>query len=181
MEAFDAVTPYAPLHLVDAHGTIVATREERRPDPVPAGRPLPIQEVKRGNTPLDLGALTDGDSLTRWDSNAPQDGTEAIAIDLGSASRVNGVTLAIGPYYADFPRLLTIEGSDDQQSWTALWSGRCGAKAVAAALQDARMVPLTISFPPALARYIRLRQVGADSFYHWSIAELVVYGGADNR
>jgi hypothetical protein len=181
MEAFDALTPYGPLTFVDAHGRIVATREERRPDPAPAGRPLPIQEVKRGSTPLDLGALTDGDSGTRWDSNAPQNGSETIAIDLGSVSRVNGVTLAIGPYYADFPRRLTIEVSDDQQSWTSLWNGRCGAKAVAASVQDARMVPLTVSFPPASARYIRLRQVGTDSFSHWSIAELVVYSGAAAR
>ena len=38
------------------------------------------------------------------------------------------------------------------------------------------MVPLTVSFPPATARYVRLRQLGADALYHWSIAELSVYG-----
>ena len=180
-EAFDAITPYGPLTFVDSSGRIVGTRDARPIDPVPAGRSLPIREVRSNNGPLAVAALTDGDSRTRWDSNAPQDGTETITIDLGAPSHLNAVTLAIGPYHADFPRLLAIDVSDDQHSWTTQWSGRCGAKAVAAAVKDARMVPLTISFPAATARNVRLRQLGADSFYHWSIAELAVYGGEGNR
>ncbi len=181
MEAFDAIAASGPLTFVDSTGRIVDTREARPADPVPAGRPLRIREVKLGDAPLALAPLTDGDGATRWDSNAPQDGSETITIDLGSPSPLNAVMLAIGPYHADFPRLLTVEVSDDLRSWTVQWRGRCGAKAVAAAVKDARLVPLTVSFPPATARYVRLRQVGADSFYHWSIAELAVYGGESNR
>ena len=59
----------------------------------------------------------------------------------------------------------------------SLWSGRTGAKAVSAAIADARLVPLTITFPSAVARYVRLRQLGADKTYHWSISELSVYPG----
>ena len=181
MEAFDAITPYGPLTFVDSSARIVGTRDARPADPVPAGRALPIHGVKLGDAPLALAPLTDGDGRTRWDSDAPQDGTEAITIDLGSPSRLNAVMLAIGPYSADFPRLLAIDVSDDLHSWMMQWSGRCGAKAVAAAVKDARMVPLTVSFPPATARYVRLRQLGADALYHWSIAELVVYSGEGNR
>ena len=89
---------YGPLTFVDSSGRIVDTRDARPADPVPAGRALPIHEVKLRDAPLALTPLTDGDGRTRWDSDAPQDGTEAITIDLGSPSRLNAVTLAIGPY-----------------------------------------------------------------------------------
>ena len=150
-----------------------------RPIRCQPGRALPIHEVKLRDASLALTPLTDGDGRTRWDSDAPQDGTEAITIDLGSPNRLNAVMLAIGPYSADFPRLLAIDVSDDLHSWTMQWSGRCGAKAVAAAVKDARMVPLTVSFPPTTARYVRLRQLGADALYHWSIAELVGATGGE--
>ena len=125
---------------------------------------------------LDRALLTDGDGWTRWDSGSPQQGVETMTIDLGSIQRVDGLTLAIGRYLGDFPRVLSIELSDDQQSWTMGWSGRCGAKAVAGAVRDPRMVPLTFGFPPASARWIRLRELGTDPVYHWSIADLTVFG-----
>jgi hypothetical protein len=99
-----------------------------------------------------------------------------MTIDLGSVLRVDCVTLAIGPYLRDFPRELAIEVSEDLQTWTIPWSGRSGAKAVAAAVRDPRMVPLTFGFAPVPARWIRLRQLGTDPTFHWSIAELTVFG-----
>jgi len=177
MDAFDGITLDGPLTFVDAGGRIVATRERRVADAVPAGRPLPVRGVAAGHTPIDLAALIDGDRRTRWDSGAPQDGRESITIDLGAPQRLSAMTLALGPYYADFPRLLSIDTSDDLHEWTERWSGRTGAKAVSAAIADARLVPLTITFPSAVARYVRLRQLGADKTYHWSISELSVYPG----
>jgi hypothetical protein len=38
------------------------------------------------------------------------------------------------------------------------------------------MVPLTFGFAPTRARWIRLRQLGVDLRFYWSIAELRVYG-----
>jgi hypothetical protein len=178
-EAFDGLTPHGPLTFVDSSGQIVEKKGRLAVAPAPAGRPLPIRAVAAGHTPLDLAPLTDGNGRTRWDSGSPQDGTETITIDLGSAGDVNAVLLAIGPYHADFPRLLAIDVSDDLHVWTTRWSGRCGAKAVAAAVDDERLVPLTVSFPAATARYIRLRQLGSHPLFHWSIAELVVYGSAN--
>jgi F5/8 type C domain len=175
-EAFDGMTPHGPLTFVGAGGRIIGKRERRQPDPLPAGAPLQIQAVRAEPAPIDFALLRDRNAQTRWDSGSPQDGTEAVTIDLGSASRVDGVMLALGPYSADFPRTLTIEVSDDLRAWTTAWSGRCGARAVAAAVDDARLVPLTVSFPQAAARYLRLRQLGADPVNHWSIAELVVFG-----
>jgi F5/8 type C domain-containing protein len=178
MDAFDGITPHGPLTFVDSSGRIVGTRDRRAADPAPAGRSLPIREVTAGYTSLDLAPLTDADGRTRWDSGAPQDGTETITIDLGLVGHVDAVMLAIGAYHADFPRLLAVDVSEDLHAWTTRWSGRCGAKAVAAALEDARLVPLTVSFPATAARYIRLRQLGSDPVFHWSIAELGVFDGS---
>jgi hypothetical protein len=45
-----------------------------------------------------------------------------------------------------------------------------------AALEMPRTVPLRIPVPNRRARYIRMRQTGADRTYYWTIAELKVFG-----
>jgi hypothetical protein len=175
--AFDAMTPGGPITVVaGSRSRITTIPAAARADLVPTGRPLPIHAVTAGGRVIDRALLTDDDGWTRWDSGAPQRGTETMTIDLGSLQRVDGVTLAIGAYLGDFPRLLSIELSDNLQSWTTTWSGPSGAKAVAGAVRDPRMVPLTFGFPPTSARWIRLRQLGADPTFHWSIADMTVFG-----
>jgi hypothetical protein len=177
-EAFDALAsrtvPIVAFSGTD--GRLMTTSVGGRAEPLPTGRPLPIAAIEAGGAAVDRAALTDGDRMTRWDSGSAQDGTETMTIDLGSSQRVDGVTLAIGPYLGDFPRLLTIELSDDLRSWTAQWRGHSGSKAVAGAVRDPLMVPLTFGFAPAPARWIRLRQLGTAPKVHWSIAELTVSG-----
>jgi hypothetical protein len=176
-EAFDAMTSSGPLTIVaGSSGRLTTILPSTRPDPATTGHALPIRAVAAGGTIIDRAPLTDGDRLSRWDSGLPQHGTETLTIDLGSIQRVDGLTLAIGPYLRDFPRVLTIELSDDLRSWTMRWSGRGGAKAVAGALRDPRMVPLMCGFPSVPARWIRLRQLGTEPTFHWSIAELTVLG-----
>ena len=178
LSAFDALASQAvPIAVFSgADGRLTTTSVGGKAEPLPTGQPLPILGVEAGGIGVDRAALTDGDRMTRWDSGSPQDGTETLTIDLGSAHRIDGVTLAIGPYLGDFPRALAIELSDDLRSWKLQWNGRCGAKAVAGAVRDPGMVPLIFGFPPASARWIRLRQLGADPRVHWSIAELTVTG-----
>jgi hypothetical protein len=106
----------------------------------------------------------------------PQHGTETVTIDLGSTRHVDGATLLIGPYLRDFPRTLAVETSEDARVWSTRWNGRCGAETVAAAIRQPRLVPLTFGFPAVAARWIRLRQLGADATSHWSIAELRISG-----
>jgi hypothetical protein len=175
--AFEAMTPGSPITVVAGSGGRVTTIPAAgHADPLPAGRPLPIHAVVAGGLGLDPALLTDSDGWTRWDSGSPQHGIETMTIDLGSIQRVDGLTLAIGPYLGDFPRVLAIELSDDLHSWTMRWSGRGGAKAIAGAVRDPRMVPLTFGFPATPARWVRLRQLGKDPVYHWSIADLTVFG-----
>jgi ABC-type tungstate transport system substrate-binding protein len=176
-DAFDAMTSSGPLTVVEGSGGRVTTIPAAgHADPFPTGRSLAIHAVFEGGTGVDRSPLTDGNGWTRWDSASPQDGSETMTIDLGSIQRVDGLTLAIGPYLGDFPRVLAIDLSDDLQSWTMRWSGRGGAKAVVGGVHDPRMVPLSFGFPATSARWVRLRQLGKDPVDHWSIAELTVFG-----
>ena len=173
--ALDAMTTGGPMTVVDALGhmtTIPPAREEA----APAGRPLRIHSAMVDDRTIDLGAITDGNRISRWLSGSPQQGNESITLDLGSIEEVDGVTLSIGPYLGEYPRALAIETSEDRQTWTGQWSGRGASKAVAGALRDPAQVPLAFGFPATRARWIRLRQLGAEPRFHWSIAEATVSG-----
>jgi F5/8 type C domain len=120
--------------------------------------------------------MTDGNPETRWTTDAAQDGTEVVTIDLGVVNRVTGVSMGLGPYVTDFPRVLEIDRSEDGQSWTTSWKGPTTARAMVAAMRSPRDVPLVVSFAPGAARFVRLRQLGHDPKFFWSITELEVYG-----
>jgi hypothetical protein len=174
-DALGALTAGSPLTVVDAQGHIT-TMPPVGDETATAGRPLRIQSAMADGRPLDLGAITDGNRVSRWFSGLPQRGDESITLDLGSIEEVDGVTLSIGQYLGDYPRVLTIETSEDREAWTSRWSGRGASKAVAGALRDPARVPVTFGFPETRARWIRLRQIGADPRFPWSIAELTVLG-----
>jgi hypothetical protein len=173
---FEAMTSRGPLTVVVPSSGLVTTIPASDPGPALSGHPLPVRAVAAGDTIIDRTPLIDGDRLSRWDSGSPQHGRETMTIDLGSVQRVAGVTLCLGPYLADFPRVLAIESSDDRQSWAMRWSGRTAVLAVAGAVRDPRVVPLTVAFAPEPARWVRLRQLGSDPRFHWSIADLTVFG-----
>ena len=120
--------------------------------------------------------MTDGNLITRWDTAGPQDPTNVVTIDLGSSKRVEGIETQIGGYLADFPRALQVEISEDGETWTGVWEGDTALMAYVAALEIPRTVPLRFPLGNRTARFIRMRQTGADRTFYWSIAELKVYG-----
>lgn len=123
-----------------------------------------------------VGRMTDGDLISRWDTGGPQDPSNAVVIDLGHATRLQGIELLIGGYRADFPRELVVELSDNASDWTPVWSGSTALLALTAALEVPLTEPLGIPLGDRTARHIRLRQTSSDRIYYWSIAELHVYG-----
>jgi hypothetical protein len=84
--------------------------------------------------------------------------------------------MAIGSHPSDFPRTLVIESSEDGHQWTTRWQGSSAAVAFAAAVRHPGEIPLTFTLPRVRARLLRLRQIGRDPMFYWSIAELAVYG-----
>ena len=102
--------------------------------------------------------------------------------DPRQASRVHeelvarGCRFVLGPYASDYPRILSIETSGDGRSWTTRWNGPTAVRAVVAAEQEPREPPLRFSLANVFARFVRLRQLGSDPKYFWSIAELEIFG-----
>ena len=117
--------------------------------------------------------MIDGDLQTRWESG-PQTGKEEVIVDLGTARAVNAIVLSLGPYTADFPRDLLVEVSPDGQTWSEAWRGSGANLAFTSAIRDPKTLRLTIGLESRTARFIRLRQLGIDSTFFWSIAELAV-------
>ena len=152
--------------------------EVGRSDAAPAarefGRPIPVAGVVASVAQTDAPRMFDGDLETRWSTGAPQQAGASLVVDLGVASPVAGVELALGPSRTDYPRLLIVEGSTDRLRWSELWRGPTRWLAVESLLDDGIRGPIRSLFAPTMVRYLRLRQMGADPVYFWSIAELAV-------
>jgi hypothetical protein len=117
--------------------------------------------------------MLDGDLQTRWDAGIQKPGQELV-IDLGSIQRVDTVSLALGPYITDFARLLSLEVSDDGQTWNEVWKGPTAAMALLASVSDPKVAALRLPVGRA-TRWIRLMQHGSDKVFYWSIAELRIW------
>jgi hypothetical protein len=67
-----------------------------------------------------------------------------------------------------------VETARDARVWETVWEGRTELPVLRGALRDAR-TPLTVTFPAAPARYVRLRQTGRDPSFAWSVTEVDVH------
>jgi hypothetical protein len=145
------------------------------PEIDPAAQPLRVQSaianVENPRLPLAL----DGDPETRWDGGA-QRGVEVLTVDLGSVRTVDGLTMTLGPHLSDFPRLLAIDTSQDGSVWSTQWQGTTAIHAFQAAVRRPADVPLAFALPHVPARLVRLRQLGQDPVFYWTIFELTVLG-----
>jgi hypothetical protein len=136
---------------------------------------LEIQSLSANVNNRRIALALDGDPATRWDSG-PQQGREIVVVDLGSTRTIRAVTMTITGHLSDFPRMLVVETSDDGEGWTEQWKGTTGVLAFAGAIRNPRQIPLTIPLPSVSARLLRLRQLGHDPVFYWTIAELEVFG-----
>lgn len=148
---------------------------DRLRDP-PVGDRLPIEAVSANVQAAAVRDMLDANLDTLWHTDLPQRGGETVTIDLGAVRNVDAIRFLLGRFVADYPRRLSIEASENDETWTPCWDGRPARLALAAAKQDPRSVPLTIPFAPVRARRIRLRQNGSNEMRRWSIPELAVLG-----
>lgn len=140
------------------------------------GQPVRIQSIAAEANEGLVGAMTDGDLISRWHAGRAQAPGDSMTVDLGAVHDINGVRMVIGGYVADFPRQLKIETSLDGQAWTEAWSGNTSLMAFSAALEDPGRITLPFPFEPRSARYVRFTQTGNEGTYYWSVAELEIIG-----
>ena len=119
----------------------------------------------------------DGRGQTRWTSGRPQTPDLSFDLDLGKTRNITDLVLDLGSSRLDYPRILRIEVSADGRTWQEVsarlisdlyWAGN--------RLFEMRVDRLVYRFDPAACRYLKLRQLGSDRTFFWSIHEINLYG-----
>ena len=110
----------------------------------------------------------DGNATSRWSTGTPEVNGQWYDVDLGSVKTFDQVSIDVSASAGDYPRGLTVQGSNDNATWTTL-----GTAAPTTATT-------TVTFSAASDRYVRLLQTGTSSSW-WSIDELNVLTGATNN
>ena len=139
------------------------------------GLPLTIRNVSANVNDDDVGKVFDDDLTSRWQTG-PQRRGHQLVVDLGAVQPIGAIKLWLGPFAADAPRVLQIAVSDDGVNWRQMWRGPTAAQAIAAAIRDPAAVEMAFRCDGCRGRFVRLRQLGRDRIYDWSIAELSVLG-----
>jgi hypothetical protein len=139
------------------------------------GRRLRAESISASCSPDLVPAMSDDDRRTHWQCG-PQTADQSVTVDLGGMFPVGAVVPALGAYPTNAPRELIVELSPDANAWEPVWRGAVTSQAIAAGLADPTRLPLTVMFEPRNARYVRLRQVGRDATWYWSVAELWIIG-----
>jgi hypothetical protein len=142
------------------------------PRTVQVGEQLRVADATANRFEYLVHFTADGELGTRW-TGGPQAPGQQLRLDLGTPRRVGAVVLW-GSGNMDFPRLLHVDVSLDGDDWNTVWQGPTEVETLNAALRDPG-VPLTVAFPEEIARYVRLRQMGTDSTFHWSLTEVAVH------
>jgi hypothetical protein len=145
-----------------------------------SGASIPIQRIESSCATDLISLVTDGNLHTRWQCGF-QESDQYLLVDLGKAAPVASVVHVFGPFAGDFPRILTIETSQDGARWEPAWSGSLLGHVIAASLEDTRGTRVPLPFEPRVARFIRLRQTGRDKQHFWSVAEIEVRSPAARR
>jgi len=138
-----------------------------------SGTPVQIKSVSATPNPSAARRTLDGDLTTTWWSGDVPTQSAQMTVELDSATHIEQVVLALGPYGTDFPRDLRIDVSADGVTWEEAWAGRPALEAYVAAIRHPREIPIVIPLRRDGVRFIRLRQLELSKFA-WSIAELQV-------
>jgi hypothetical protein len=148
--------------------------------PPAAGRRVPAGEIRvtASRNPKAARLAVDGDPATRWGTAGPRAAGDWFRVDLAASRPVRGLRLAAANP-ADHPAAVTVERSLDGERWEPLpatlrsehryrWAGL--------GILDDGIVALTLDFPPATLKALRLVLPAGDPQFDWSISELAVYG-----
>lgn len=137
--------------------------------------------VSASRHPEEAGSAVDADPRTRWATHRPQTPGDWFAITLAEPALLAGVRLETAAAPHDFPRGLRVALSPDGERWdypdVGLRAGgrlRWGGTHL---LRDG-VDTLTLTFPPAPARALRLTRTAGDGVFDWSIYDLALLAPA---
>ncbi len=141
-----------------------------------SGRRVPLAGVSlRSSNPGGETRLLDANQGTAWDSGRPMQPGDYVELTLPSPRRLSSLVLDNRPNPRELPRGLVLALSDDGRQWTEVPCRKTAMGPLVFAgdrllsSQDGR---LRLSFPPTLARYLRLSLSQGHPRERWSIYEL---------
>ena len=115
-----------------------------------------------------VAAAFDGNLATRWDTAGKQEAGQWYQLDMGKPQQFAGLIIDTRHSANDYPTGLTVEASDDGETWKAIGE-----------IEDVEPMnkrgKITLSFEPVTARHIKLtltKPHGENWF--WSMHELSV-------
>lgn len=154
---------------------------EAHAEPDPARRFVGDKRLWRGRAgrnPEAIGRAFDGRPDTLWTNGYPQERGESIDIDLGRVERFSRIELRQGEAPLAYPRSFRVESSLDGREWTLLDEGRNFFPALdRSAVEDWKSYRSVVSRVPGAARFLRIVLTEPHAGrYHWSIAEIDLYG-----
>jgi hypothetical protein len=144
---------------------------------VTLGPALPIAAVSASGQ--DVSLAHDGRMDTAWYDHPRQLPSHWMTVDLGQVHGTAGVTMWLGEWARDFPRLLAIDLSTDGLSWTTMWNGNTVAMAILGAVASPRECALRVAFDERPARFVRLRSL-SDHKNLWRVAEVQIHAPRTN-
>jgi len=164
-------------------GDVVAWEIE--PEAPAPGRASGLTAVPAGSLSLSasdhsdtLALAIDGDPVSRWLTNRPQDGTEWFEIALDRPRVLAGIDLVVHPRsLSDYPRLLEIvaQSGVGGSPESVVYNGSILAPLGRGWRATPNLPVITITFPPQMTSRLRLRQLGHASPWFWAIDELVLW------
>lgn len=138
------------------------------------GHEIPVASAVYGTQPIDLQLVTDGKPDTAWGTPKPQQLDDMVEVDLGRASRLCALRLALGGVWESYPRDLDVTTSPDRTTWTRQFKGSTAGLMVRGALDNPRDMWMTMPLHGADARFVRMRLDAGHPTVTWVIAELRV-------
>ncbi|MEV7195259.1 discoidin domain-containing protein [Streptomyces sp. NPDC093510] len=134
-----------------------------------AGRPAEASSAKSAHS---AGQITDGDTGSYWESSSsglPQ----WVQVDLGRATRVDEVVLKLPPAWETRRQTLSVQGSPDGDGFSTL------AASAAHSFEPGAGNTVTVRFPAAQARHIRVHITANTGWPAAQLAELRVHAADD--
>ena len=84
---------------------------------------------------------------------------EHVVFDLGATRTVRTIEFPLRRNYPELGARIAIEASQDAATWSMVWLDWTAGPAIAAALEDPRVLPVRILLPDIQARYLRIHPV----------------------